>query len=295
MKGYQFGMGRCARAVVAGIALAIIPAIGCEANAAVPDTSAAFDGFSVSKSLGDGSLDRVKKKGELVIGTSNDWPYSYLDAKTGAFSGIDADIIQYAAKMLGIKKVTIQTVPFDGLVPGVLSARFDMIGDSIHFTPERSKLVSFSFPTYFYAEALVVKKGSNITAKSIAEMKGKSVGSILGTNYTEWIQKAPGVQYKGYKDAESLVEDVASGRLDGGVYDLPVIASLIKDHPQWPVEIVKQYQPRAVKVPANFSRYIFRQQDQQLNEAFSRALEWMQYSGRIREILKNHGLGEDAN
>jgi polar amino acid transport system substrate-binding protein len=295
MKGYRFKMGRRIALIAASAALAIAPAFVGHANAATPDSSSAFEGFSISPSVGDGSLDRIRKKGELVIGTSNDWPYSYLDAKTGAFSGIDADIIQYAAKMLGIKKVTIQTVPFDGLVPGVLSGRFDMIGDSIHFTPERSKLVAFSFPTYFYAETLVVKKGSKITAKNIADMKGKSVGSILGTNYTEWIQKTAGVQYKGYKDAESLVEDVASGRLDGGIYDLPVVASIIKDHPQWPVQIVKEYQPRAVKVPANYSRYIFRQQDQQLNEAFSRALEWMQYSGQLRTVLKNHGLGEEAN
>lgn len=253
------------------------------------------NGFALSKFEGDTSLARVQKKGELVIGTSNDWPYSYLDAKTGAFAGIDADIIQAAAKMLNIKKVTVQTVPFDGLVPGVLSGRFDMVGDSIHATPERSKLVAFSFPTYYYAETMVVKKGSSIPAKSLDDMKGKSVGSVLGTNYTEWIQKTPGLQYKGYKDAQTLVQDVASGRLDAGLYDLPVIASIIKDHPEWPVEIVRTYQARAVKVPANYSRYIFRQQDQQLNEAFSRAIEWMQYTGQMKELLKKHGLGEEAN
>lgn len=253
------------------------------------------NGFALSKFEGDTSLARVQKKGELVIGTSNDWPYSYLDAKTGAFAGIDADIIQAAAKMLNIKKVTVQTVPFDGLVPGVLSGRFDMVGDSIHATPERSKLVAFSFPTYYYAETMVVKKGSSIAAKGLDDMKGKSVGSILGTNYTEWIQKTPGLQYKGYKDAQTLVQDVASGRLDAGLYDLPVIASIIKDHPEWPVEIVRAYQARAVKVPANYSRYIFRQQDQQLNEAFSRAIEWMQYTGQMKDLLKKHGLGEEAN
>ena len=254
-----------------------------------------FDGFVLSKFEADNSLVRVQKKGELVIGTSNDWPYSYLDAKTGAFSGIDADIINTVAKMLSIKKVTVQTVPFDGLVPGVLSGRFDMVGDSIHATPERAKLVSFSFPTYYYAEALVVKKGSNATAKSLDDLKGKSVGSLLGTNYTEWIQKTSGLQYKGYKDPLTLVQDVASGRLDAGLYDLPVIASIIKDQPQWPVEIVKTYQARAVKNPANYSRYIFRQQDQQLNEAVSRAIEWMQYTGKMKELLKKHGLGEDGN
>lgn len=278
--------------VIVASALSIATYLAPADAVAAPNES---NGFALSKFEGDTSLARVQKKGELVIGTSNDWPYSYLDAKTGAFTGIDADIIQTAAKMLNIKKVTVQTVPFDGLVPGVLSGRFDMVGDSIHATPERSKLVAFSFPTYYYAETMVVKKGSSIAAKGLDDMKGKSVGSVLGTNYTEWIQKTPGLQYKGYKDAQTLVQDVASGRLDAGIYDLPVIASIIKDHPEWPVEIVRTYQARAVKVPANYSRYIFRQQDQQLNEAFSRAIEWMQYTGQMKELLKKHGLGEEAN
>jgi polar amino acid transport system substrate-binding protein len=289
--GRRAAFHRRVGAIVA-CALAIAACLAPASGVAAPNET---DGFVLSKFEGDGSLTRVQKKGELVIGSSNDWPYSYLDAKTGAFKGIDADIIDIAAKMLGIKKVTVQTVPFDGLVPGVLSGRFDMVGDSIHATPARSKLVAFSFPTYYYAEAMVVKKGSGVAAKSLDDMKGKSVGSILGTNYTEWIQKTPGLQYKGYKDPVNLVEDVASGRVDAGLYDLPVIASIIKDHPQWHVEIVPTYQARAVKVPANYSRYIFRQQDQQLTEAFSRAIEWMQYTGRMKELLKKHGLGEEAN
>lgn len=278
--------------VIVAFALSIATCLAPGGAVAAPTEP---DGFVLSKFDADTSLARLQKKGELVIGTSNDWPYSYLDAKTGAFMGIDADIIRTVARMLNIKKVTVQTVPFDGLVPGVLSGRFDMVGDSIHATPERSKVVAFSFPTYYYAETMVVKKGSGVAARSLDDMKGKSVGSILGTNYTEWIQKTPGLQYKGYKDAVTLVQDVASGRLDAGLYDLPVIAAIIKDHPQWPVEIVPTYQARTVKVPANYSRYVFRQQDQQLNEAFSRAIEWMQYTGQMKELLKKHGLGEDAN
>ncbi|RQN38191.1 substrate-binding periplasmic protein [Paraburkholderia tropica] len=285
--------GRRSLLLAGGAAIAGAPLVlAGKARAATPDFAPGYEGFSMSKYDGDDSLLRIQKKGELVIGTSNDWPYSYLDAKTGAFSGIDADIIHVLAKMLKIPKVTVATASFDGLVPGVLSGRFDMVGDSIHFTPDRAKVVDFSFPTYFYAETMVVKKGSGISARDISELKGKSAGSILGTNYSDWIQKTPGVEYRGYKDAQSVVQDVASGRLDVGIYDLPVMAAIIKQYPQWPVEIVKAYVPRTTKVPANFSRYIFRQQDQQLNIAISRALESMQYTGQMQAIIARHGIGE---
>ncbi|MGH7155084.1 MAG: transporter substrate-binding domain-containing protein, partial [Acetobacteraceae bacterium] len=95
---------------------------------------------------------RVQKKGELVLTTSNDWPYSYLDSKTGAFTGIDADIINAVTKMLMIPKISVKTVSFDGMIPGLLDGRFDIVGDSIHYTKARAKVVDFSFPTYYYSE-----------------------------------------------------------------------------------------------------------------------------------------------
>lgn len=284
-------------ALMAGTALLAAVPLGFmkNAQAALPAFDASYPGFALADIIGDDSLERIQRKGEIIVCTSNDWPYSYLDANTGAFSGIDAEILLLAAKLLKIDKVTVQTVPFDGMVPGVLAGRFDMVGDSIHFSPERAKVVDFSFPTYFYAETMVVKKDSGIRVNTIEQLSGKSCGTLLGTHYSEWIQKAPGVQFKGYKDAEALVQDVASGRLDAAVYDLPVMVGLMKNNPQWPLKIVTTYQARTLKIPSNYSRYIFKQKDQQLINAFSRAIEWIQYSGQMREILKKWGLGEEAN
>ncbi|HEX5325589.1 MAG TPA: ABC transporter substrate-binding protein, partial [Acetobacteraceae bacterium] len=89
-----------------------------------PQIDASFKDFTLPKFDCDDSLVRVQKKGELILTTSNDWPYSYLDSKTGAFTGLDADIITAAAKMLKIPKITVKTVSFDGMIPGLLAGRF---------------------------------------------------------------------------------------------------------------------------------------------------------------------------
>ena len=129
------------------------------ADAVAVDTS--FADFSVPAiNGGDDSFTKIQKKGVLTIGTSNDWPYSFLDPKTNAWSGLDAEIITFAAKMLKIPKEDVQTVTFDGLVPRTLAGRFDMVGDSIHYTKARSKVVNFCFPTYYYAETMAVAKGN---------------------------------------------------------------------------------------------------------------------------------------
>jgi len=142
---------------------------------------------------------RSRRRG-LVVGTSNDWPYSFLDPKTREWTGLDGDIIKYIAKMLRSTRSDVQTVTFDKLTPGLLDGRFDSVGDSIHYTKNRSKVVNFCFPTYYYAEGLVVPKGNSNKLHKLTDPKGFTVGTLLGTNYAEWLQAVPGVKFQGYKD-----------------------------------------------------------------------------------------------
>src|SRR5437016_7376618 len=127
-----------------------------------PAIDSSYADFVLPKINGDDdSLVKIQKKGVIVVGISDDWPYSFLDPKANnAWAGIDADTITFCCKMLKIPKIDVQTVTFDGLVPGTLAGRFDMVGDSIHYTKARSKIVNFCFPNYYYAETLAVPKGN---------------------------------------------------------------------------------------------------------------------------------------
>ncbi len=279
---------------IGGVAAALAATIGAKrAGAAEPvaiDTS--FADFSVPAINGsDDSLTKIQKKGVIVVGTSNDWPYSFLDPKNNnAWSGLDADIITFVCKMLKIPKIDVQTVTFDGLVPGTLGGRFDLVGDSIHYTKARSKVVNFCFPTYYYAEAMAVAKGNPLKLHSLADLKGHNVGTLLGTNYAEWLQAVPGVSMQGYKDWQQMMPELALGRLDAVLYDQPVVAAQMKEHPEWNVEIVEDYEPRTFKNPAGYSTYAFRPGDIQLVTAVSAAIAWMEYNLEMKKILTKWGL-----
>lgn len=258
--------------------------------AAPPPVDAGFADFSLIKiNSDDDSLGKVQKKG-LVVGTSNDWPYSFLDPKTGEWAGLDGDIIKYIVKMLKIPRLDVQTVTFDGLIPGLLDGRFDIVGDSIHYTKNRSKVVNFCFPTYYYAEALIVPKGNPNKLHSLTDLKGHTVGSLLGTNYAEWIQAIPGINFQGYKDWAQIIPELAIGRTDAALFDQPVVAAQMKQHPEWKIEIVEDYAPRTLKNPAGYSSYAFRQGDIQWVTAFSSAVQWMQYNSEMEKILSKWGL-----
>ena len=180
---------------------------------------------------------------------------------------------------------------FDGLIPGLLDGRFDIVGDSIHYTKNRSKVVNFCLATYYYAEALVVPKGNPHNLHQLSDLKGYTVGTLLGTNYAEWLQAVPGVKFQGYKDWAQIIPELAHSAAPMlRCYDQPVVAALMKQHPEWKIEIATDYEPHTFKNPAGYSSYAFRQGDIQWVTAFSSAIQWMQYNGKMKEILAKWGL-----
>jgi polar amino acid transport system substrate-binding protein len=275
-----------------GGAATLLAAGGPGNAAAAPPTvdDKGYPDFSLIKiNGGDDSFAKIQQKG-LVVGTSNDWPYSFLDPKTNEWTGLDGDVLHYAAKMLKIDKITVQTVTFDGLIPGLLDGRFDIVGDSIHYTKNRSKVVNFCWGTYYYAEALVVPKGNPHNLRQLADLKGYTVGTLLGTNYAEWVQAIPGVKFQGYKDWAQIIPELAIGRTDAALFDQPVVAAQMKDHPEWKIEMVEDYDPHTFKNPVGYSSYAFRQGDIEWVTAVSSAIQWMQYNGKMKEILSKWGL-----
>jgi ABC-type amino acid transport substrate-binding protein len=280
--------GLLASGAAAGVAAVAAPAILKAATEPQVDTS--FKDFVISKLPCDDSLVKIQSKGEIVVGTSDDWPYSFYPANSQEWSGLDADIIKYVAKMLKIPKITVSTVEFSGLIPGLLDGRFDMVGDSIHWTVARSKVVEFCFPTYYYSEWLAVKKGNPLKLNGFADMKGKKIATLNGTNYAEWLRGVEGIDLIVVKNWQEVLQDLVLGRVDGIIYDQPVLAASFKDHPEWPVELASGYEPRTFKNPVGYSRYAFRQSDAQWCNAFSGALEWMQDQLEMQKILTKWNL-----
>ena len=94
-KGGGAGLSRRHLLVSGGVASAGLVAAGmtphARAVAAEPMIDTSFKDFTLPKFSCDDSLVKVQQRGELIIGTSDDWPYSYLAPNTNEFSGIDSN------------------------------------------------------------------------------------------------------------------------------------------------------------------------------------------------------------
>ncbi len=239
----------------------------------------------------DGSFERVTSAKTLTFGTSNDQPFSFLDPKTGQLAGVDAEMLLAMLSKLGIPDHKVMQVDFNGLIPGLLASRMDLIADAMYITEKRKKVINFSDGWYQYGETLLVKKGNPMNLHTLADLgQGAKVGSQLGTVYLDWLNAIPGAKVSSYPEAATMMEDLKTGRLDAGLIDAPVAGFALSKNPDYIIafEMVSDYQPKEIGVIGSG----FRKEDAALLEAFNWALAAIKADETDLAILKRWGLGE---
>src|ERR1700722_9683920 len=140
----------------------------------------------------------------------------------GSFEGFEVDIVNEAAKRAGMT-TEIADYGFQALFAAVASKRIDVAISTITITPDRLKSVSFTQPYYDSDMGVAAKDESPI--KGVADLKGKIVGYLSGSTGEKWVkdnQTADGFgEVKGYKAQQDLLLDLAAGRVDAVVSDIP--------------------------------------------------------------------------
>lgn len=113
----------------------------------------AFHGTAVGGTI----LDRIQKKGELVVGMSGDQPPLNATSRDGKIIGLEADISSRMATAMGVK-LTVASMPFSQLLPALSDGKVDMILSGMTMTPTRNLKVAFVGPYYVTGKAFLTKK-----------------------------------------------------------------------------------------------------------------------------------------
>jgi polar amino acid transport system substrate-binding protein len=91
----------------------------------------------------------VAADGSLSIGTDASYaPNEFIDADGETIIGFDADLAKAVGQVLGLS-ATLQNAPFDSLVEGVKTGKYELGVSSFTINPEREKQVDM--PSYFSA------------------------------------------------------------------------------------------------------------------------------------------------
>lgn len=161
---------------VAAVATIAISIIGCGAT----NTSSSS---SSSGSASESALEKIKKDGKLVVGTSADYPpYEFHATVDGndKIVGFDMDIAQEVADDLGVK-LEIKDMDFDGLLVALQANKVDMVFAGMTPTEERKENADFSDIYYEATHRFILRSGEEASVKSFDDLKGKKIGVQKGS------------------------------------------------------------------------------------------------------------------
>lgn len=235
----------------------------------------ACSGASNESSASDDTLSKVKKTGVLQVGIEGAYPpFNYYDSNN-KMVGFDVDITNEIAKRMGVKANFIAT-PWDSIIGGLLSKKYDIILSSMSITEERKKKVDFSKPYYSTGSQLFVRNDSKLTDPT--KIKGLNIGVSIGTTF-EQKGRELGANLKTYKNDYLAFQDLANGRIDGVITDTAVGLNMIKE---------KNYPFKALGKPLLQSQagIAIRKEDDALTNEINKHLDDMFNDGTYEKISK---------
>jgi polar amino acid transport system substrate-binding protein len=170
----------------------------------------------------------VRAKAVIAVAMDATYPPDEFVAANGQIVGMDVDLMQAIAQVLGLKP-TYENVEFGTIITGILASRYD-IGMS-SFTDEKSREKQVDFVDYFKAgEAFYVSANSKFSLNGLKSLCGHSVSVELGT--TEWSDaesqaKKCHVNVGTYDTQSEANLAVSSGRYQIGFADSQVAAYIV--------------------------------------------------------------------
>jgi polar amino acid transport system substrate-binding protein len=154
----------------------------------------------------------------LRVGTDATFPPMEF-SENGKRTGFDVDLVEAIGKTLG-RPIEWIDIDFKGLIPGLISKRFDMAVSAIYITDDRKKVVDFTEP--YYAGGLVAMVKDTSPIRKLADLDGKKVTVQVGTKSVGYLQEHyPKVQRVEVEKNQEMFNLVEIGRADAAVTGKP--------------------------------------------------------------------------
>ncbi|AJK50521.1 transporter substrate-binding domain-containing protein [Burkholderia plantarii] len=232
-----------------------------------------------------GTLADIRRRGVLTVGTEAAYePFEFVE--NGQVTGYGRDILLYMAGKLGVK-LNQMNLPFQGLLPGLMTHKFDFVATSVGINAERAKRFAFSQPVGVVDTVLVVRAGDTAIHQP-GDAGGKVVGTQMGSS-SQPIAQAFDMQLKakgaGYADIKlfqaypDVMVALSNKTLDIGIMPSNIVAVLMKKEPGQFRVIGKIGEPKVLAWVAN-------PQDKEIRDFINASLTELEKSGQLAQMQK---------
>lgn len=236
-------------------------------------------------------LTKIKEKGYILIGSSNDAPFSYTDVETGELKGVDIEILKEICNRLGIKDIQMKVIDFSNLLVELNNKNIDMVADAMYVKDERLQVAAFTDKWYQEGEAVVIPEDSQIKSKE--DLKGKKVGAQPGTTFYEtaqkWLEEGRIGSLEAYDNQATLMTAVNTGKVEAVVTDGIVAGYTLSSDSSLNLKLLSPYEAEASGQIGAALRF----EDKEFLNEVNKCLNEMKEDGTLLNILKDYGLTED--
>jgi len=191
----------------------------------IASTGTAFAGTLQQQLTEESTLEQALKRGVLRVGMSTFVPWAMKD-KTGKLIGFEIEVATRVAKDMGIKVEFVPT-KWAGIIPALLTGKFDVIIGGMGILPQRNLKVNFTIPYDVTGMSIVANKELAAGFKGIEDFNRPDVvlAVRLGATPVAAAEKfMPKAQLRKFDDESQAVQEVLNGRAYALIASAPMPA-----------------------------------------------------------------------
>ncbi|WP_043445884.1 transporter substrate-binding domain-containing protein [Halotalea alkalilenta] len=212
-------------------------------------------------------------------------PYEMLTAD-GEFTGFEVELVNAICERMQ-RRCEWQAQSFDGIIPGLLARKYDIIASSMLMTPARQQQVSFAKAYYFNPSVWVGPADRPLEVDEQTDLSGKRVGVQRASVQDDYVTAThPEADIRRYTTVDTVAVDMQTGRLDLIFANLPQAQALLLGDAAYAIQGEPVRGPEAIFGKGTSAA--FRKRDTALVEAFNRGLDEVMADGTYDEIMRRY-------
>lgn len=171
----------------------------------------------------ESALEQIQQSGVLRVGMSTFVPWAMKD-KAGNLIGFEIDVATRLAKDMGVKAEFMPT-SWSGIIPALLTGKFDIIIGGMGIRPDRNLKVNFSIPYDYTGMSILASKqlAKGYTKMSDFNRPQVTIAARMGTTAAAAAkQYLPRAKLRLFDDEAKAVQELLLGRVHAVVASAPL-------------------------------------------------------------------------
>ncbi|MDR2725059.1 MAG: transporter substrate-binding domain-containing protein [Candidatus Adiutrix sp.] len=175
---------------------------------------------------------KIKERGVLKVGFDTFVPWA-MKNKKGAYVGFEIEVALALADDLGVAAEFVPTA-WDGIIPALLTSKFDVIIGGMGITEERRQRVAFTDPYEFSGIGIAASRISAPGLSSLSDFNKKNIVVAVKGGTTAAIaakELLPEATIEAFDTEGQTMQELLSGRAQAILAGAPFPADLAARNP----------------------------------------------------------------